>query len=252
VSTLEDADGVAALLATVLERSPQTTAELARAVGTGTVDALAPWLSALEHRGLVSLDAERTSARPGPAALRFARSGIGTTDLVEQARPGLRRLADESGETVNLILPRPGGTEAIAQVDGSYLLGVVNWVGRPLGLHTTAAGKVFLAFGVAQLDPNGGGDGALEALTPATITDRAALAAELELARERGYATIVDELEPGLSAVAAPVRQYDGEVVAVLCVSGASLRLPRERLELLGRVAVEQANEVSARLAEGA
>lgn len=250
MSTLADADGVAALLATLLERSPRSTAELAGAVGAGTVDQLASWLSVLEHRGLVSLDAERTSARPGPVALRFARSGIGTTDLVEQARPSLRRVADESGETVNLILPRPGGTEAIAQVDGSYLLGVVNWVGRPLGLHTTAAGKVFLAFGVAQLGDGGGG--VLEALTPATITDRATLATELELVRERGYAMIVDELEPGLSAVAAPVRQADGEVIAVLCVSGASLRLPLERLELLGRVAVEQANEVSARVAAGA
>ena len=132
----------------------------------------------------------------------------------------MRRLTAESGEATNLIVARPGGTEAIAQVDGSHLLGVTNWVGRPLGLHTTAAGKVFLAFGTATLP-----DGELDALTPATITDRERLADELETVRERGYATLADELEVGLSAVAAPVRERGGEVVAVLCISGATLRL---------------------------
>ena len=66
--------------------------------------------------------------------------------------------------------------------------------------------------------------------------------------RQRGYATIVDELEPGLSAVAAPVRERGGAVVAVLCVSGATLRLKPQRLELLGRVAIEQANVISRQL----
>jgi len=68
---------------------------------------------------------------------------------------------------------------------------------------------------------------------------------------ERGYALLVDELEPGLSAVAASVREADGEVVAVLCVSGATLRLPRQRLDLLGRLCVEQADVLSAALGSG-
>ncbi len=175
----------------------------------------------------MAIDAASSSVRPGPAALRFARSDLGVADLVELARPSMRRLAAESGETTNLIVPRPGGTEAIAQVDGSHLLGVTNWVGRPLGLHMTAAGKVFLAFGTSTLP-----DGELDAPTPATITDRERLEAELETVRERGYATIVDELETGLSAVGAPIRERGGAVVAVLCVSGATLRLRPQRLEL--------------------
>jgi DNA-binding IclR family transcriptional regulator len=236
------AEQVSALTAAVLERSPRTVSELAAEVGLEP-DETGALLAILETHGLVSLDSERSVARPGPAAFRFARSDLGRADLVELARPSMRRLAAESGETVNLILPRPGGTEAIAQVDGSHLLGVTNWVGRPLGLHTTAAGKVFLAFGVARL-----GDGELEAPTPATITDPAQLAGELEHVRERGYATLIDELETGLSAVAAPVRERSGAVVGVLCVSGATLRLGRPRLELLGRVAVEQAGELSSQL----
>lgn len=234
------ADGVARILADVLERSPRQVAEL---VGGLSADDVERSLDALSRHGLVAIDAASSSVRPGPAALRFARSDLGVADLVELARPSMRRLAAESGETTNLIMPRPGGTEAIAQIDGTHLLGVTNWVGRPLGLHLTAAGKVFLAFGTATLP-----DGELDAPTTATITDRARLESELGIVRERGYATIVDELETGLSAVAAPIREHGGAVVAVLCVSGATLRLRPQRLELLGRVAAEQASEVSKRL----
>jgi DNA-binding IclR family transcriptional regulator len=236
------AELTAQLVAAVLDRSPRAPAELAAELGV-TVAQLQQVLGSLQRHGLITCDADRERVRPGPAAMRFARSDIGRADLVELSRPSLRRLAAESGETANLILPRPGGTEAVAQVDGSHLLGVSNWVGRPLGLHTTAAGKVFLAFDAATLP-----DGELESLTPETITDRERLTAELTEVRERGFATIVAELEAGLSAVAAPVREQGEAVIAVLCLSGASLRLQRSRLELLGRVAVEQAGEVSARL----
>jgi DNA-binding IclR family transcriptional regulator len=200
-------------------------------------------VAGLERHELVAWDAGRSGLRAGSAALRFARSGAGREDLVELAQPSMRRLSEESGETANLIVARPAGTEAIAQLDGRHLLGATNWLGRQLPLHATAAGKVFLAFGDAALP-----DGALAAHGPATIVDRDRLARELETVREEGYATIVDELEDGLSAVAAPVRDRDGAVIAALSVSGATLRLPPARLRLLGRVALEQARALSARL----
>jgi DNA-binding IclR family transcriptional regulator len=230
------------LLAAVLERAPRTLTELAEIVGVPAAE-LGPLVAALEEHDLVGWDSDRAGLRAGTAALRFARSGVGREDLVELAQPSMRRLAQESGETANLILPRPAGTEAIAQVDGQHLLGATNWLGRELGLHCTAAGKVFLAFGAAELP-----DGALPSLTSATVIDRDRLSRELVAIRDQGYATIVDELEPGLSAVGAPVRDRGGAVIAALTASGASLRLAPQRLRLLGRVALEQAHALSTRL----
>ena len=171
MSFAEGADRAARAVAAVLERSPRTLGELEAETGADA-DGLAALLVVLERHGLVALDADRGSARPGAVALRFARSDRGVADLIEAARPSMQRLTAESSETTNLILPRPGGTEAVAQVDGSHLLGVTNWVGRPLGLHTTAAGKVFLAYGTATLP-----SGELDAPTAATITDRERLTA---------------------------------------------------------------------------
>ena len=244
-SPADEADHAARLLAAVFERSPRTITELAEIIGIPAIE-VAPLLEALERHNLATRDSTG-AVRPGTTALRFARSGIGREDLVELAQPSMRRLADESGETVNLILPRPAGTEAIAQVDGRHLLGSTNWIGRELGLHCTAAGKVFLAFGVAQLPA-----GELAPLTPATVIDREQLDRELEQIREQGFGVIVDELEPGLSAVGAPIRDRGGEVIAALTAAGASLRLGPQRLRVLGRVALEQAHVVSTRLGHDA
>ncbi len=232
----------AQLLAAVLAGSPRATAELAAELSLSD-DECAASLAVLARHGLVAVDERDATVSAGQAALRFARSNKGRDDLLELADARLRRLASETGETANLIVGRAGGTEAVAQADGSHMLGIANWVGRPLGLHCTAAGKVLLAYGAATLP-----DGALEAWTSETITTRAGLQIELEGVHDRGYALLVDELEPGLSAVAAPVRERDGEVVAVLCVSGATLRLPRQRLDLLGRLCVEQSDELSVAL----
>jgi DNA-binding IclR family transcriptional regulator len=238
------AERAARILALVLERGPRTLTELAEAADMTAVEA-APLVRALELHGLVAWDSEHAGLRPGVAQLRFARSGVGRDDIVELAQPAMRRLADESGETINLFILTPAGTaEAVAQIDGRHLLGATNWIGRELPLHCTASGKAFMAFGAAE-PPQ---DEPFERRTEHTITSSGRLARELDAIRDQGYATIVDELEDGLSAVAAPLRERGGKVVGSLTVSGASLRLAPHRLRLLGRVTLEQALAVSTRL----
>ena len=107
--------------------------------------------------------------------------------------------------------------------------------------HARASGKLLLALAdpatreaYLTLHPP-------ERRTERTLVDRAQLDVEFEQIREQGYATLVDELEDGLSVVGAPVRDADGTVVAALTVAGATLRLPPARLRLLGRVTLEQA-----------
>src|SRR5919204_5564373 len=92
-------DRAAALVSLVLERSPRTAAELAAALDVVEAE-LAPLVAALERHGLVQRDAAGGRLRPGPGPLRFARATVAREDLVERAAASMRRLADESGETV--------------------------------------------------------------------------------------------------------------------------------------------------------
>jgi DNA-binding IclR family transcriptional regulator len=108
--------------------------------------------------------------------------------------------------------------------------------------HCTAQGKVFLASGAAPLPA-----GPLESLAPRTIVDPATLADELERVRAQGYATTLDELEPGLWAVAAPVAGPNG-VIAAISISGPATRLRDGMLDELGDLLVAETNALSTRL----
>lgn len=200
-------------------------------------------LTALERHGLVHQAGERGKLEPGPAILRFAHRGGVERHLVELAEPALEAVSQASRETVNLSVPTPLGVDHLAQVDGSHFLGAGQWVGRRVDYHCTANGKVFLAFGAAEL-PAGG----LARLTDDTVVDRAALERQLETVRREGVATAIDELEAGLSAIAAPVRGPTGDVIAALSISGPTLRLTGARLAELAPVLRDEADALSERL----
>lgn len=235
-------DRGADLLLRVLESAePVALTEVAAAAGIPKSTA-SRLMSALERRGLVEQVGERGRLRPGPAILRVAERGLLERNLVEVARPTLESLAQHSGETINLAVPGPFGVEHIAQVDSRHFLGAGQWVGRAVDYHCTANGKVFLAYDRAPLPE------ALPARTPATITDPDRLRAELESIRAHGLATAVDELEPGLAAVAVPVRGAHGDVIAAVSVTGPTLRMSPERIVELRGPLIAEAAQLAARL----
>jgi DNA-binding IclR family transcriptional regulator len=108
--------------------------------------------------------------------------------------------------------------------------------------HAAANGKVFLAFGAVPRSAR------LERLTERTIVDPVRLQAELDGIRGRGWASAIDELELGLSALAAPVHGPGRQAVAALSVSGPTIRLTRSRIDRLAPFLLEQARVLSARL----
>jgi DNA-binding IclR family transcriptional regulator len=164
----------------------------------------------------------RGRLRPGPVLLRYA-SRDASQALVELARPSLTRLADASGETINLAVPGPDGVEHLAQEDTAHLVGVTDWVGRRVPFALAANGKCFLAFGGGELE-------------------------EGELIRSRGYATSIDELEVGLAALAAPVLGADGTALAALSISGPTTRLTADRIEELAPLLKREGASLTRRL----
>lgn len=235
-------DRAASLLVTVLEAStPPTFAQLQRSSGLAK-STLSRLLSSLERHALISRAADGT-VRPGTSVTRFAHSARPSAELVSMAGPHLEALGRTTGETVNLALPVGSEVEQVCQIDATYVLGSANWVGLRVPLHCSALGKVFLAHGAAELPA-----GRLERRTPETITSRQRLEGELAQVRERGWASAESELEPGLVAIAAPIRAADGSVIAAISVSGPSARLPRTRIDEIGRLIAHETAALSAQL----
>jgi DNA-binding IclR family transcriptional regulator len=236
-------DRAAQLLVHVLESDrPVALTELAAAteLPKSTASRL---IGALERHGLVQQEDDRGPLRPGPAILRFATQNGFERQLVEAAHDALELLGEASGETINIAIPASGAVEHIAQVDSSHFLGTGQWIGRRVAFHSTAVGKVFLAYGVATL-----ADGPLEGEGPNTVVERDELERQLVRARADGFATAVDELEPGLAALAAPVHGPSGGVVAAISITGPTLRLTPRRIEELRPVLIEQAHALGERL----
>jgi IclR family acetate operon transcriptional repressor len=200
-------------------------------------------VSSLERHGLVSRSGARGKVQPGPTILRFAHRGVVVGNIVEVAHASLEALAERSGETVNLAVPGTRGVEHLAQVDSRHFLATGHWVGRTVGYHHTAVGKVLVAYGAGRLP-----GGPLARTTERTIVDHEAFAAELQRVRRDGYATAVDELEDGLTAIAAPVPGPTGDVVAAISITGPTLRLPAPRLNELRPLLTKEAKALGARL----
>jgi DNA-binding IclR family transcriptional regulator len=203
-------------------------------------------LTTLEAHRLVEQAAERGKYRLGTGVLRLAAATTARLDLVQEARPVCRHLAAETGETVNMAVLSGSSALYVDQVAGSTALQSHNWVGQHIPLHATSNGKVLLS----GLDRAAQDAllGQLQAYTERTVTRKAALRAELAEARERGYALAVDELEVGLTAVAAPIRNAHGDVIASMSVSGPTFRMPTERVDQIVVQVVQAAREVSYRL----
>src|SRR6185295_16687412 len=183
--------------------------ELARRIGVNSSTA-SRLLATLEQGGVV----ERAPGGPYRLGLRLVALADGVLarlDVRDLARPRLRALVEATGETATLSVP---GTVDAVTVDfvaaGSSVVSVAR-LGRPSLGHATAAGKVALAFGT-----NAGPPAELARLTDRTIVDPAALAAEIDAVRSRGWAEAAGEREPDLNALAAPVFARGGELAAII------------------------------------
>ena len=183
--------------------------------------------------------------------LRLAGATTARLDLVQEARPVCRQLAADTGETVNIAVLSESSALYLDQVAGSSALQPHNWVGQHIPLHATSNGKVLLS----GLDPTASSTallGTLPRFTPRDDHPKAELRARAGPVREQGYAVAVDELEVGLTAVAAPIRNAHGDVVASMSVSGPTFRLADERIEeVVGRAGRSRPPEVSHRLGWG-
>jgi DNA-binding IclR family transcriptional regulator len=204
-------------------------------------------LGALEQHRLVEQLGERGKYRLGFGIVRLAGATTARLDLARESQPICRRLADEINETVNVAVMDEDAAVNISQEQGSATVTVQNWIGKRTPLHATSSGKALLAW--ADADALAAVlEAGLERYTSGTITDPAALRAELGRIRQRGWADTTEELEAGLNAIAVPIRGADGSVVAAVSASGPSYRLGAKSFPEIAKKIQGAAGEISSRL----
>jgi DNA-binding IclR family transcriptional regulator len=232
------------LLQAVAAGPPPRLHQLAREVGLNKSTALR-LLSALESAEMVQRSAG--GYRLGPGLVRLASQTLGSAGLQAAAGPTLQALAAETRETATLEVLVGDEVLILDEVVGSHVIAAMPSRGTRWPAHATSTGKVLLAaLGAAELEARL--PARLAAHTPRTITDRAALRRELARVRGRGYATAVEELEPGFVAAGAAVHGVDGAVVAAISVGGPRGRLVSTTLARIGGRLPGAAAAISERL----
>ncbi len=239
---MQSVDRAAQLLKAIAANPhPATVWELARQCGINRSTA---WrlLGTLEHHGLVERDPVTQRYTIGYTAIQLA-SAANYDALARRVRPILQRVAEVTGESVTLAAARRFSLVYVDQVDPPNVP-CPNWLGRPIPLHATSSGKVFLAWlpdeeREAVLPPH------LEPYTTSTIIDRARLERVLAMIRRDGYGTCIGEYEEFSNGVSAAALDHLTRPAVIVNIWGPSQRVTRQRLPSLGRMALKAAHEIS-------
>jgi DNA-binding IclR family transcriptional regulator len=241
---VQSVDRAISVLEILARRGPTRVTEVADELGVHKSTAFR-LLGALETRGLVAQDGDRGRYQLGFGIVRLAGAVTSRMDLGRCARPVCERLAEALGETINVAVARDHDAVNIDQVQGPASVSAQNWVGRATPLHATSSGKVLLAYLPKARRTTLLRAAGLARFTPATLTTLAGLERDLDGARSAGFARTIEEYEVGLNAIAAPVRDARGEVVAAVSASGPAYRFTPQRLESCAPLLVAGADEVS-------
>ncbi|HHB81047.1 MAG TPA: IclR family transcriptional regulator [Aliiroseovarius sp.] len=232
------------VLSYVSEAGGQTLSEIAGALGTSPATTYRI-LSTFAARGHLEMDAGSQTWHVGPAAFRTGNAFLHRTGMVERARPLMRALMAETGETANLGVESGGQVLFLSQVETHEAIRAFFPPGTLSPMYASGIGKALLAAkDLPEIDryisrtP-------LERFTEKTICARDALRDELARIHAQGYAFDDEEKSPGMRCVAAPVFNAFGEVVAGISVSGPTARLDMDEITRICSLVRQRAGELS-------
>lgn len=201
-------------------------------------------LAALEHHGYVARDAATGSYSLGAQVLRLSRRFSEQNHLVRVGAGHITELSRATGETSHLSILTGRDILYVDVAEGSQHIRAVVSRGDRLSAHVVASGKAILAH-VSPQQLTEFLAGGLPAMTPRTIASPDVFITDLEKVRRLGYGTTTGEWVDDVSAIAAPVFSFQGEVLGAIGIAGPRLRLGPKLLAHLSSAVTRQAERLS-------
>jgi DNA-binding IclR family transcriptional regulator len=205
-------------------------------------------VSDLKEHGLLTQDPSTKRYRLGFGAIDLGYRALAVLEIPSLATPAMRRLCNETGETVHLTVPNDTRDHSVcvARADGQHDLRIHLEVGRQIPLHAGASAKVLLAYlSEDEIDDFILGTG-LPALAPSTITDPDELKMDLGLIRSQGYAFSCEETHVGAWGLAVAILDQRGYPIAGVGISGPTSRYSPDKREFFVDVTKRAATDIGA------
>lgn len=225
---------------------PVGVTELAKALGMPKTRTFR-YLRTLKALGYVSQDLSTEKYRLTLRLYHLGQAVADSTQLLTEARAAMVQLRKDTAQTVTLSSIESGGVRVLDIVRAHSPVEIVTRPGALLEFHSSAQGRVALAFGPARLW-NAVRGRTLGRWTPRTNTDIARLEAEVEEARRRGWATAPEQTLVGVNALAAPIFGAGGDLIATITVVGSLQHLPAEPPADLVAFVLQAARRISENL----
>lgn len=241
---VQSLDRAIAILSVLATADGMMLSEIARTADlpTSTVHRL---LTTLQRRGLVGHDPTSGFWTVGVELFRIGSAYLRIRKLPEISRPVIRDLLREVDETVNVSMLDGKELVCVAQAEGHAAVRAFFRLGRRLPIHASAAGKTILAVARDDLRKEHLSGLAFDRFTDKTHRTRKALLADLAEVARRGWAIDDEEHTLGMRCVAAPVFNEWGEPIGALSISAPTVRMPSDRLAVLGPRAKEAADHLT-------
>lgn len=180
--------------------------------------------STLEDEGFIQRDLDGKTYSPGPR-LRVLAAGVMSSLRIRTARQAiLKRLSTEIGETCNIALPDRDAMIYLERVETEWPLRIQLPPGTRVPFHATASGKMYLSALASNHMQTYLAAAGLEARTANTITDASKLRTEIEAVRAQGYALDREEFMDDMVALAVPILDPHGRLMATLSFHAPTLR----------------------------
>lgn len=201
----------------------------------------------LEQLNLLSRDSQDGKYRLGPGLLQLAFLALEGLDLRQCSRPHIEWLAKALGDTVHLGVLDNDAVIYIDKIDSPNRVRMFSHVGGRAPAHCTGLGKAMLAYRSEQ-EIREVAKGGLTAYTPSTISDVDELLAHLAVIRTRGYAIDQGEHEAMVRCVAAPVWDYQGQVIGAVSATTVITGWEPPHLESMIAAVLEATTAISTRM----
>ncbi|MEP3247726.1 MAG: IclR family transcriptional regulator C-terminal domain-containing protein [Sneathiella sp.] len=205
-------------------------------------------LTTLQEERYVQYDRDNSHWQIGMQAFVTGNGFLSSRDLVGVARPFMRRMMEENGETVNLAISEGDDVIYMAQVESREMMRVYSKPGNKVPLHCSGVGKAIMMLMPRTDIERIAAQKGLPKLTDKTLTDLVSLKAELMQSKKQGFAVDDEEHAVGLRCVASVIYDEYAEPLAALSISGPAARISAERLKELGETVRQFAESITAAL----
>jgi DNA-binding IclR family transcriptional regulator len=204
-------------------------------------------LKVLLRHSIVEQEKDTSRYRMGLRLLKYSNSLLRSFDLRQIAKPILEKVCNETGETTFLTIWKNDQGFCIDSIFSSQNISLFVEIGRKMPFHCTAGSKIILANQPIEDIKRIISQEPLLRYTPNTIVDPKKLMDHLLEIKDKNYAICEEELQEGIKAVAAPIKNIKGKTIASITITGLAQKL-NSNMERLIKIVTDAATEISKRL----